>query len=185
MIPEDIEALALLDAVGALEADEQQELAGRVAALAPDARQAVARLYDTTVSALAASIAPVAPPAHLRERVLAAARTPGRYTLSATADDWFDTPFAGIRGRVLAVDRVRSMATLLLRAAPGAVYPSHKHHGSEECYVVSGSILIDGRTLHAGDFHHADADSDHGEITTVDGAEVLVVGAIEDYLPGY
>ena len=37
--------------------------------------------------------------------------------------------------------------------------------------------------LHAGDFHHADEDSDHGEITTTDGAEVLIVGAIEDYLP--
>ncbi|MBP7777316.1 MAG: hypothetical protein KA371_09330 [Acidobacteria bacterium] len=37
----------------------------------------------------------------------------------------------------------------------------------------------------AGDFHHADEDSDHGEITTVDGAEVLIVGAIDDYLPGF
>ena len=36
----------------------------------------------------------------------------------------------------------------------------------------------------AGDFHHADEDSDHGEITTTDGAEVLLVGAVEDYLPG-
>lgn len=45
--------------------------------------------------------------------------------------------------------------------------------------------MIDGRTLGAGDFHHADAGSEHGEITTLDGAEVLIVGAIEDYLPGY
>ena len=39
------------------------------------------------------------------------------------------------------------------------------------------------RVLRAGDFHHADADSDHGEIMTTEGAEVLLVGAIEDYLP--
>ena len=185
MIPEDIEALALADAVGALEADEQQQLAARVATLGADGRAAVAHLYDTTTLALAACVTPVAPPSYMRERVLAAARTPGRYTLAATANDWFDTPFAGIRGRVLAVDRARSMATLLLRAAPGAVYPSHKHHGSEECYVVSGSIVVEGRTLYAGDFHHADEDSDHGEITTAEGADVLVVGAIEDYLPGF
>jgi hypothetical protein len=38
--------------------------------------------------------------------------------------------------------------------------------------------------LRAGDFHHADEDSDHGEITTTEGTEVLVVGAVEDYLPG-
>jgi hypothetical protein len=35
----------------------------------------------------------------------------------------------------------------------------------------------------AGRFHHADEDSDHGEITTTEGAEVLLVGAMEDYLP--
>ena len=153
MIPEDIEALALADAVGALDPDEQRELATLIAALPPEAQAAVARLYDT-VTAVAASAAPVAPPAHVRERVLA-------------------------------VDRVKGTATLVLKAGPGAVYPSHPHHGAEECYVLSGSLTVDGRTLHAGDFHHADADSDHGELTTVDGAEVLVVGAIEDYLPGF
>jgi anti-sigma factor ChrR (cupin superfamily) len=185
MIPADLEALALADAVGALDADERRDLAERVAALSPEARAAMARLYDT-VLAVSASVEPVAPPPYLRDRVMAAARTPGRYTLSgANTDDWFETPFAGIRGRVLAVDKSTQMATMLLRAEPGAVYPSHHHHGAEECYVVRGSVVIDGRTLHAGDFHHADADSDHGEITTLDGAEVLIVGAIEDYLPGY
>jgi anti-sigma factor ChrR (cupin superfamily) len=85
--------------------------------------------------------------------------------------------------KVLAVDSVRSVATLLIRAEPGAVYPSHKHHGPEECYVISGSVLIDGRELRPGDFHHADEGSDHAEITTTTGADVLIVGAIEDYLP--
>ncbi len=184
MIPEEVEDLALADAVGALDPDEQRELARRLAALPAEVRAEVARLYDT-VTAVAASAAPLTPPPHVRERVLAAARTPGRYTLVANADDWFDTPFAGIRGRVLAVDRVKGTATLVLKAGPGAVYPSHQHHGAEECYVLSGSLTVDGRTLHAGDFHHADADSDHGELTTEEGAEVLVVGAIEDYLPGF
>lgn len=184
MIPDDLEALALADAIGALDADERRELATRVSALDPETQAAVARLYDT-VTLVAESVPPVAPPAHVRERVLAAARRPGRYTLTADAtDDWFDTPYAGIRGRVLAVDRTTQMATLLLRAEPGAVYPSHHHHGAEECYVVRGSVVIDGRTLQAGDFHHADAGSEHGEITTRDGAEVIIVGAIEDYLPG-
>jgi hypothetical protein len=37
--------------------------------------------------------------------------------------------------------------------------------------VIRGSVVIDGRVLRAGDFHHADAGSDHGEITTIEGAE--------------
>ena len=96
---------------------------------------------------------------------------------------WTDTGLPGISARILAVDRTRSLVTLLIRAEPGAVYPPHKHHGPEECLVLSGSVVIDGRVLRVGDFHHADADTDHGEITTTEGAEVLIVGALEDYLP--
>jgi anti-sigma factor ChrR (cupin superfamily) len=84
---------------------------------------------------------------------------------------------------VLAVDKARSLVTLVIRADPGATYPAHSHHGPEECLVISGSVVIDGRVLRPGDFHHADEDSDHGEITTTEGAEVLIVGAISDYMP--
>jgi anti-sigma factor ChrR (cupin superfamily) len=155
-----------------------------VAELSPDVQAQVARLYDLAVG-VAGSVALVDPPPRVRERVLAAARTPARYTVHAGLADWFETGLPGVRAKVLALDKVREMATLVIRAEPGAVYPSHTHHAPEECYVLSGSIFIDGRELHAGDFHHADADTDHGEITTVRGAEVLIVGAIEDYLPGF
>jgi anti-sigma factor ChrR (cupin superfamily) len=182
MIPNDVEALALADSIGALDPDERAELDARVAQLSPDEQDEVARLYETA-TALATVVDVVEPPAHLRERVLNAARTPARYTVWNEDSGWSETPLRGIRMKVLAVDRVRSLATLLIRAEPGAVYPSHKHHGPEECYVISGSVVIDGRVLCAGDFHHADEGSDHAEIMTTEGAEVLIVGAIEDYLP--
>ena len=52
-------------------------------------------------------------------------------------------------------------------------------------WVENGTLVWeeDGRVLRAGDFHHADEHSEHGEITTTEGAEVLIVGAVEDYLP--
>ena len=62
------------------------------------------------------------PPAHVRERVLAAARKPARYTVWAADAEWADTGLPGIRSRVLAVDKVRSLVTLMIRAEPGAVY---------------------------------------------------------------
>jgi anti-sigma factor ChrR (cupin superfamily) len=184
MIPDDVEALALADSIGALDADERAELEARLAELTPEELREVAHLYDTAV-AMAATVEHVSPPAHLRERVLNAARTPTptSYTVSSGEDGWLPTPLSGIRMKVLAVDRTRSLATLLIRADAGAVYPSHRHHGPEECYVISGSVVIAGRVLRAGDFHHADEDFQHGEITTTEGAEVLIVGAIEDYLP--
>jgi quercetin dioxygenase-like cupin family protein len=182
MIPDDVEALALADSIGALDRDERLELEARLAQLSPDERQAVAQLYRLA-GVLGQAVEQVSPPAGLRERVLAAARTPTRYTVWQADAEWLPTPFAGIRLKVLAVDKVRSLATLLIRAEPGAVYPSHRHHAPEECYVLRGSVVIDGRVLRAGDFHHADEGSEHGEITTSEGAEVLIVGAIEDYLP--
>lgn len=183
MIPEHIEALALADAIGALDVDEQRELQALVAALPPETREEIARLYDSAV-ALATSVEQFEPPAHVRDRVVAAVKTPGRYTVWAQSSEWVESGLPGIRLRVLAVDRARSMVTMALQAEPGAVYPSHRHSGPEECYVLKGSVVIDGRVLRAGDFHHADENSDHGEITTTEGAEVLIIGAIDDYLPG-
>jgi anti-sigma factor ChrR (cupin superfamily) len=182
MIPADIEALALADAVGALDAEEQRELFDRVASLAPEVRQQVDRLYDCALE-VAALADDAAPPAGLRARVLAAAAVPGRYAVMAGDGAWLPTPLPGIDVKVLAIDHLRGSATMLIRGAPGAVYPSHRHSGPEECYVLRGSIMQDGRTFHAGDFIHADEGSDHGEITTVDGAEVLLIAAIADYLP--
>ena len=66
MIPAHIEALALADAIGALDVDEQRELRSLVAALPPDARQEVARLYDSAL-ALAASVPQVDPPPRVRD----------------------------------------------------------------------------------------------------------------------
>jgi hypothetical protein len=40
-----------------------------------------------------------------------------------------------------------------------------------------------GRRLVAGDFHHAEGGSDHGELFTEEGCRVLLVVPPEDYLP--
>jgi anti-sigma factor ChrR (cupin superfamily) len=183
MIPDELQALVLADSVGALDSGEQAQLEARLAALTPEQQAEVSRLYDAA-TAVAMSAPPVEPPAHARDRLLSAVRKPSTYTAWAAEATWIETGLAGIQARILSVDKARSLVTLVIRAAPGAVYPSHTHHGPEECFVISGSVIIDGRVLRAGDFHHADDDSVHGEITTTEGAEVLLVGAVDDYLPG-
>ena len=184
MIPAELEALVLADSVGALDPDERVELRARLDALTPEQRSEVAHLYDIA-STVALTAPALEPPAHVRERVLAATREPVRYTVWAADAEWVDTGMPGIRSRILTVDKARSLVTLLIRAERGAVYPSHKHHGPEDCFIIKGSVVMDGRVLRAGDFHHADAESEHGEITTTEGAEVLIVGSVEDYLPAH
>jgi anti-sigma factor ChrR (cupin superfamily) len=128
----------------------------------------------------------VLPRSGVKERVLAslAAPVPRGFSFRfATEAQWLPYPVTGIRMKVLALNHAAAYATLLLDVAPGTRFPAHHHGGAEECYVLSGSLYTCGRRLVAGDFLHADADTDHGELWTEEGCRVLLIVAPEDYLP--
>ena len=109
---------------------------------------------------------------------------PRGFAISRRADNaWVLHPVPGIRMRVLALNRESGYATLLLDVAPGTRFPAHHHSGAEECYVISGSLFSCGRRFAAGDFLHADADTEHGELFTEEGTQVLLVVPPEDYMP--
>jgi anti-sigma factor ChrR (cupin superfamily) len=108
---------------------------------------------------------------------------PEGFSFSFANEGWQPYPLPGIRMKVLAVDRTRDCATLLIEAAAGARFPAHHHGGAEECYVISGDAYSLGRRLGPGDFIHADAGTDHDELYTVGGALVLLVVRPEDYIP--
>jgi anti-sigma factor ChrR (cupin superfamily) len=181
MIPADIQALALADAIGALDPDERRDLDARVAALPSSVRAEVAQLYDASVE-IAASAMGEEPSPRVRDALLATIATPATHTITAADGEWVDTGVPGIRVKILAIDRERDRVTMLLRGEPGARYPAHRHSGPEECYVIRGSVMVEGRRLHAGDFHHAEGESDHDELWTDDGVEVLIVASASDYL---
>ena len=181
MIPDDIEALALADAIGALDPDERRELEARLAALPPDVRTAVARLYDASVE-IASSTIGEAPSPGVRDALLSKIAAPSNHTITAAEGAWVETPIPGLKMKVLAIDRVRDRVTMLIRGEPGTRYPAHRHSGPEECYVISGSLNVEGHLLRAGDFHHAEGDSDHAVLWTEEGVEVLLVAAASDYL---
>lgn len=128
-----------------------------------------------------------APRPEVRRRLMDALSVPPvvpGFSFRFAADaDWLPHPVPGIRVKVLALNRAAGYATLLLDVAPGTRFPAHRHHAAEECYVVSGSLYTCGRRLEAGDFVHADADTDHGELWTDEGCRVLLVVPPEDYLP--
>jgi anti-sigma factor ChrR (cupin superfamily) len=181
MIPDDIQALALADAIGALDPDERRDLEARLADLPPGVRAEVAHLYDTSVE-IAASASGEEPSPGVRSALLARVAAPSNHTITSTDGAWVETQIPGLRMKVLAIDRVRDRVTMLLKGEPGARYPAHRHTGPEECYVISGSVVVEGQVLRAGDFHHAEGESEHGEIWTAEGVEVLIVAAASDYL---
>ena len=129
-------------------------------------------------------------PPEVRARLLARVRqdaaVPQGFSFRlASEDDWLPHPVPGIRMKVLAMDRKRGIATLLLDVEPGAAFPPHHHGADEECYVISGTLIACGRTIGPGDFHHADGGSDHGELRTETGCRVLLVVEPEEYMPGF
>jgi len=144
--------------------------------------------FDTLVGlALASASRPDAPSPAVKERLMAALTPPSvprGFTFRLRDDEtWLPHPVPGIRMKVLALDRTAGYAVLLLKAAPGTRFPPHHHGGAEECYVLSGSVTTCNRRMTAGDFLHADADTDHGELFTEDGCQVLLVVPADDDIP--
>jgi len=182
MIPDDVQALALADAIGALDPDERRDLEHRLAALPAGVRDEVARFYDAAVE-IAAGSPGEAPSPDVRAALLARIAVPSNHTVTASDGEWVQTPVRGIRMKILAIDRERDRVTMLLRGEPGATYPAHRHTGPEECYVIRGSLVVEGQLLQAGDFHHAEGASAHDALHTDEGVEVLLVAAASDYLP--
>lgn len=176
----DLEELAALDAAGALDEDEQRDLHAKLAAASADERAAIARIYELAAQ-LGVERATEAPAPAVRERVMERVRASRLYSLHSHEGTWTPGPVPGTRVKLLSLDRLRNSATLLMRVDPGARYPAHHHSGGEDCYVISGEIIVAGQRLRAGDFHRAEADSDHGVLASDTGAEVLLVVSAADY----
>jgi quercetin dioxygenase-like cupin family protein len=149
---------------------------------------------DTIAKALALTVPGAEPGRAVKDRLMARVRSskevpPGfSFTYErpgADEHEWLAHPVPGIRMKILALNKARGYATLLLDVAPGTRFPRHHHSGAEECFVVAGSLYTCDRRLCAGDFVHADGDTDHGELWTDEGCRVILIVPPEDHLPEY
>ena len=130
--------------------------------------------FDEIVAVgLAQSVDSGAPRPEVKARLLSRLRSSAQpqalagFSFLLSGDEgWLPHTVPGVRMKVLSLDRQRDYAMLLLDVAPGATFPPHHHGGGEECYVLSGSLTACGRRIGPGDFHHADAGSDHDELVS-------------------
>ncbi len=186
----DFEEQSALDAAGALTPDEQLEFDRALAGAPADVRAHVSAMRD--LMPRLADFAPTGEGPRLSVKAAIMSRlhdqrapvVPAGFAFQFAGEgEWLPHPVAGIRMQVLALNRASGYATLLLDVSAGARFPAHHHEGAEECYVISGSLHACGRRLVAGDFHHADAGSDHGELWTEDGCRVLLIVPPDADLP--
>ena len=95
--------------------------------------------------------------------------------IAASAVPWRPFPDApGVDYKVLRRHATTGGLTLLLRFAPGAAYPAHRHPAGEEYLVLTGSLEDGGRTYRAGDYVYHPPGSAHRPASR-EGATLLVL----------
>ncbi len=196
-----IHTLAPLYVIGALESGEalrfEEHLRGGCQACEGDLRS-----HQRVIGELALLAPAIEPPLGLRSRILEAAVMPAqdatsgsiqvwkRWAAPAENPDWFllrgrdgDWEGIGIEGisvRRLFTDPVRDSVTMLIRMEAGTSYPSHRHGGPEECYVVEGDLRIGDVVMRKGDYQRVEGQSVHPVQSTKGGCLLLLVSSLHD-----
>ncbi|MEO8605930.1 MAG: cupin domain-containing protein, partial [bacterium] len=181
---------AALYVLGGLTPDEMADIERRLAD--GDARyHAEVAACRAVANDLAYAAVPVSPPPQARARVLAriaaAADAPGvieqdgfRFVLGSRLA-WGSGVAPGIEYKLLRRDAVNGRRTGLIRMAPGAVFPKHRHPETEEVLVLEGDLLINGVLMSAGDYCTAEGDSVHDGVVSPSGCVFVVTAGANEF----
>ena len=104
---------------------------------------------------------------------------------SAESKDWKQLPIPGAFIKLLSLQKERGYAVMLGKLEPGTRYPAHVNAGSEDFFILTGDLVIGERKMVAGDFHHAEAGSQHAENYSVGGCTLLSVLTTDDPLVAF
>jgi anti-sigma factor ChrR (cupin superfamily) len=95
--------------------------------------------------------------------------------------DWEEAA-TGLTYRVLAVDTENDRVSLLVRLAPGAAYPPHRHAGVEELYLLHGELWIDDKKLYPGDYNRAEPGTADQRVWSETGCTCVLLTSTRDIL---
>ena len=88
----------------------------------------------------------------------------------------------GIECKLLATDAERQRVSMLVRLAPGARYPAHRHAGVEELHLLDGELWIDDRKLFAGDYNYGAPGARDERVWSETGCTCVLVTSTKDTL---
>jgi len=95
--------------------------------------------------------------------------------------DWAEAA-PGISCKVLAADTENDRVSMLVRLAPGAAYPAHRHAGVEELYLLHGELMVDGKKLSPGDYIRAEAGSADYRVWSETGCTCVLLTSTRDVI---
>lgn len=96
--------------------------------------------------------------------------------------EWEDVA-PGIACKLLATDTARDRVSMLVRLAPGAAYPSHRHAGAEELFLLHGELWIEDRKLNPGDYNRAEPDTADTRVWSETGCTCVLITSPSDLVP--
>jgi anti-sigma factor ChrR (cupin superfamily) len=95
--------------------------------------------------------------------------------------DW-EQVAPGIECKLLATDTERHRVSMLVRLAPDASYPAHRHAGVEELHLLDGELWIDERKLFPGDYNYGAPGAEDKRVWSQTGCTCLLVTSTNDIL---
>ena len=114
-----------------------------------------------------------------------AAETDGAPLLPQDSDwrepEWEEVA-PGISCKVLAMDNDSGFVSMLVRLAPGAEYPPHKHAGVEELHLLEGELWIDDRKLYPGDYNRGEPGTSDRRVWSETGCTCALMTSTRDIL---
>ena len=95
--------------------------------------------------------------------------------------EWDDVA-PGIACKLLATDAESDRVSMLVRLAPGGVYPPHRHAGVEELYLLDGELMIDDKKLYPGDYNRAEPGTGDQRVWSETGCTCVLITSTRDVL---
>ena len=95
--------------------------------------------------------------------------------------DWEEAA-PGLTYKVLAANTEKDRVSLLVRLAPRAYYPPHRHAGVEELHLLQGELWIDDRKCYAGDYNRAEPGSADKRVWSETGCTCVLITSPRDVL---
>lgn len=172
---------------GLMTSDEAAAFEREIAAFTVEEKEAFAQLHDTAALIVMAELPRVKVPASARTGLMtragikadepaAPAAVADAYSYVMVDEGWEPLPFPGARLKLLFA-HPHGHRAMLLELQPGVHLPEHPHEGHEECLILRGDLINEGRRLGPGDYVRASPGTDHLSVYTEGGCVCLIIAS--------
>ena len=101
-------------------------------------------------------------------------RHDGLLILRSASVPWQETDLPGMQWRPFSSPLHDSRTMAMYRLDAGVTVPGHRHEGVEELYMLSGTLLVEGVPMNAGDYCLAEFGTMHAPVTALTNCEFLL-----------